>query len=160
MKNHLCAFFLGVLAASLVFGQSDARLVGTITDASGAVIPAAVITVENEKTGQSRKVQSNENGNFIASALLPSVYSMKVDAPGMATAEFKGLNLQAGQERVINVAMSPAATDKADHCASLRNDHHQSARNARRYPIVTSCHTPARQDQVRLRCLHPLTTGL
>jgi hypothetical protein len=109
MKNHLCVCFLGVLGASMVFGQSDARLVGTITDASGAVIPAAVITVDNEKTGQSRKVESNEKGYYIASALLPSVYSMKVDAPGMATAEFKGLALQAGQERVINVAMSPAA---------------------------------------------------
>ena len=40
---------------SLVLAQTDAaRIVGIVTDSSGAVIPAARITVQNEKTGQSR----------------------------------------------------------------------------------------------------------
>src|SRR5882724_10061059 len=112
MINHILRVSLiGVLCVvPLMFGQTDAaRIVGTVTDATGAVIPAASITVLNEKTGQSRKVQSNEQGRFLATPLLPNVYTMTVEAPGMSKSEFKGINLQIGQERTINVAMSPAA---------------------------------------------------
>src|SRR3954447_18287071 len=111
MINHILRVsLLGVLCVPLVFGQTDAaRIVGTVTDATGAVIPAASVTVLNEKTGQSRKVQSNEQGRFLATPLLPNGYTMTVEAPGMAKSEFKGINLQIGQERTINVAMSPAA---------------------------------------------------
>jgi outer membrane receptor protein involved in Fe transport len=109
-QKSFCALLLGVICVPMILkAQTDARLVGTVTDASGAVIPAAVITVQNEKTGQERKVESNEKGYFVASPLLPSSYTMTVDAPGMAKAEFKSITLQAGQERMINVAMSPAS---------------------------------------------------
>jgi hypothetical protein len=93
----------------LIQGQTDtARIVGTISDASGAVIPGAVVTVKNEKTGQSRKVSANENGQYIATPLLPSQYALTAEAPGMANAEFKGIALQVGQERTLNVTLSPS----------------------------------------------------
>lgn len=94
----------------LVHGQTDtARIVGTVSDASGAVIPGAVVTVKNEKTGQNRKVSTNENGQYIATPLLPSQYALTAEAPGMANAEFKGITLQVGQERTLNVTLSPSA---------------------------------------------------
>ncbi len=49
---------LGAMTLPLMFSQNDsARITGTVTDASGAVIPSASITVKNEKTGQERKVR-------------------------------------------------------------------------------------------------------
>src|SRR4051812_2650158 len=99
----------GALLASLLYAQSDAgRIVGAITDSSGAVIPAATVTVKNENTGQSRKVTANEAGMFVATQLQPAVYSVKVESPGMSAAEFNNIRLQVAQERTLNVTLQPS----------------------------------------------------
>ena len=101
---------LGAMTLPLVFAQTDAaRITGTVTDASGAVIPAASVTVKNEKTGQERKVSTDEHGVYLAPQLQPSIYALTASAPGMATAEFKGVSLQVGQERMLNISLSPSS---------------------------------------------------
>src|ERR1035437_5870317 len=101
---------LGAMTLPLVLAQTDAaRITGTVTDASGAVIPAASVTVKNEKTGQVRKVTTDEHGVYLAPQLPPSVYSLTATAPGMAMAEFAGLSLQVGQERMLNVTLAPSS---------------------------------------------------
>ncbi|MEO8372753.1 MAG: carboxypeptidase regulatory-like domain-containing protein [Candidatus Solibacter sp.] len=86
-----------------------ARITGTVTDASGAVIPAAAVVVKNEKTGQERKLATDEHGVYLVLQLQPSIYSLSASAPGMAAAEFKGITLQVGQERLLNIALSPSS---------------------------------------------------
>ena len=101
---------LGAMTLPLVFAQTDAaRITGTVTDASGAVIPAASVIVKNEKTGQERKVTTDEHGVYLAPQLQPSIYALSASAPGMATAEFKGVSLQVGQERMLNISLSPSS---------------------------------------------------
>jgi hypothetical protein len=101
---------IGGLALGLLHGQADsARIVGTISDASGAVIPGATLTVKNERTGLSRKVTANERGQYLVPQLLPSQYALSVEAKGMANSEFAGVTLQVGQERVLDVKMQPAS---------------------------------------------------
>src|SRR5437763_1891162 len=111
MLNHILRIsLLGALCAPLVFGQTDAaRIVGTVTDPSGAVISAAAITVKNEKTVLSRSVTTSEQGRYLVTPLLPSAYTVTVTAPGMSNAEFQGITLQVGQERTLNVTMQPAS---------------------------------------------------
>ena len=93
----------------MVHGQMDvARIVGTITDATGAVIPAATVTVKNESTGQSRRVVANERGVYFAAQLPPARYTLTAEAGGMAPAEYTGISLQVGQERTLNVTLQPS----------------------------------------------------
>jgi hypothetical protein len=101
---------LGAMTLPLLFAQTDAaRITGTVTDASGAVIPAASVIVKNEKTGQERKITTDEHGVYLAPQLQPSIYALSASAPGMATAEFKGVSLQVGQERMLNISLSPSS---------------------------------------------------
>src|ERR1039458_268898 len=101
---------LGAMALPLVFSQTDsARMPGTVTAAGGPLIPAASVKVRNEKTGQERKVSADEHGVYLAQQLQPSTYSLTATAQGMATAEFKGISLQVGQERTLNIALSPSS---------------------------------------------------
>jgi hypothetical protein len=96
----------------IVHGQMDvARIVGTITDATGAVIPAATVTVKNESTGQSRKIVANERGVYFAAQLPPARYTLTAEAGGMAPAEYSGINLQVGQERTLNVTLQPSTVN-------------------------------------------------
>src|SRR5262245_52684334 len=108
MRKIMSAILFAAFTVS-VFGQTDiARIAGTVTDASGAVIPGANITVTSEGTGQVRKATSNEHGMYIATQLVPAIYTVKVESAGMAPAEFTGVRVQVGQERTLNVVLEPS----------------------------------------------------
>src|SRR3954453_5799623 len=93
----------------LLMGQSDvARIAGTISDASGAVIPGASITVTNEGTGQSRGASANGQGQYTVPPLQPAVYTVRVNSAGMSPAEYKSVRLQVGQARTLNVVLQPS----------------------------------------------------
>src|SRR5690348_1971165 len=70
---------------------------GTITDASGAVIPGAQVTITEVSTGRTIKATSNSAGLFVVDALLPSVYNVAVEAKGFAPAAVNNLTVSAGQ---------------------------------------------------------------
>jgi hypothetical protein len=93
---------------SIIFGQTDqARIVGTITDSNGAVIPGAGVTVKNEKTGEERTLKAGESGTFIVPALKASFYSINITAQGFAPAEGKNVQLSVGQELTYDVTLQP-----------------------------------------------------
>src|SRR5258708_3963340 len=101
MKTRLgrIAIFATLLLPT-VYGQSDSgRITGTVTDATGASLQNAAVTVKNEKTGQVRKANANEQGIYIVTQLGASTYTVTAEATGMATAEHTGVALQVGQER-------------------------------------------------------------
>ena len=101
---------ISVLMLPAMLAQNDAgRITGTVTDASSAVVPKAELTVKNEKTGQARKALANEQGVYTVTQLGPSTYTVTVETPGMAKAEYRGIGLQVGQERILNITLQPAA---------------------------------------------------
>ncbi|MGO4516312.1 carboxypeptidase regulatory-like domain-containing protein [Terriglobus sp. 2YAB30_2] len=93
------------------FGQmTTARLVGTVTDQSGAVIPNATVVVKNIRTGESRTVTTNDSGLYIIPSLVPSEYEVKVTASGFSDAESKGVVLAVGQELVKDISLPVAGS--------------------------------------------------
>jgi hypothetical protein len=113
MKTRLLhLMLLGAMTIPIVHGQIDAgRIAGTITDATGAVIPAATVTVKNENTGRIHKAVANEKGVYLVSQLSPSRYTVTAEAAGMAPAEYTGIGLQVGQERTLNVTLQPSTVN-------------------------------------------------
>src|SRR5438874_1264013 len=100
----VCSF----LAAVAVAQTSVGRIVGTVADASGAVVPNASITVRNERTGEQRSVQSKADGQYVITNLQPAGYDLTVTAAGFSNSEFKGISLQVGQERTVNAVLQPS----------------------------------------------------
>src|SRR6266850_2696848 len=97
------------LMSSLAWAQTDtARIVGTVSDTSGAVIPGVSVTVKSEKTGAERTALTNEKGFFIVTPLPPATYAVRADLPGFSGGEFSGVALQIGQEKTLNVVLKPA----------------------------------------------------
>src|SRR5260370_37135680 len=101
---------VGAMLMPWIYSQSaTGSIAGTVVDASGAVVPNAGITVRNEKTGQSRKVMSNEQGNYVVTQLGPATYAVTGEANGMAPAPYSGVTFQVGQERTLNITVHPAS---------------------------------------------------
>jgi hypothetical protein len=100
----LLTAILTIVLAGVSFAQSDARIAGTVTDANGAAVPGANVTVKNEKTGEERTVVANNDGTFIVVALKPSTYSVTASANGLEFSQ-KGIELLVGQETNVSVIL-------------------------------------------------------
>ena len=72
-----------VFFAGMVQAQTDtSSITGTVTDAQGAVLGGATVTLSNADTGFTRTVQSNDNGVYSFPAVPPDTYSIEVEKTG------------------------------------------------------------------------------
>src|SRR4051812_43387753 len=96
--------------ALLVFSASaqapTGTLKGVLTDDSGAVIPAATVTLEGN--GASKTVQSQADGTYTFPGLAPGRYTVKVSFPGFAPFE-KPVAVNPGSTVTVSVQMALSA---------------------------------------------------
>lgn len=75
--------FLVICSVTMGLAQVDtATIVGTVREASGAVIPGASITATEVNTGIKTEVKSGADGNYVITPLKIGAYSLTVDAQG------------------------------------------------------------------------------
>ena len=99
----LCA--AGVSPAFSQASSSTAELRGQVTDANGAAVPNATVTITDLNKGTSRTTNTDAEGNYVFLNLLPSSYELKVAAgsgfaPGSARVE-----LTVGQQANIPIQL-------------------------------------------------------
>ena len=108
MKSKLILAAIFTLTAAFgVIAQSETRIAGTVTDASGAVIPGATVVVKNEKTGDERTAIAGDDGSFQIIALKPSTYAVSVSADNFEPATQGGVELLVGQQANVNLTLQP-----------------------------------------------------
>jgi len=116
--NKTATSFVALLAVatSLVISVpahaqvAGATLSGTVTDASGAVIPNAQMSIKNVATGVTRDVVTDGAGLYTAPNLLPGTYEVTVKAAGFKTAVRSGITLTVGAQQTLNVSMQVGQT--------------------------------------------------
>jgi hypothetical protein len=84
---------------------STAELNGTVVDQTGAAVPNAKVTVTQADTGVSRQTVSDSAGNYLFTALQPSVYNLSAEASGFKRVVQNGLELQIDQRAEINLKL-------------------------------------------------------
>ena len=95
-----------VLSAVVAFGQRDlGTITGTVTDAQGAAIPNAKVSITDDSTGVVHQNQTNEAGAYTVPALNPSTYTVKVEAAGFQAAQQKGLIVNPGQPTSVDIKL-------------------------------------------------------
>ncbi|MGO9255599.1 MAG: carboxypeptidase regulatory-like domain-containing protein [Bryobacteraceae bacterium] len=83
------------LAAACFAQTQTARLVGTIHDSTGAVVPNAKITAVETATKVRTEASSNSTGDYVLPALQPGTYLLTVEASGFRKAIIESLELDA-----------------------------------------------------------------
>src|ERR1039458_9584104 len=73
-----------LLVAGRMFGQAGATgtILGTVTDATGAIVPNVSVTVTNTGTNSAIKTVTSSSGDFNAPALNPGTYTVSAEAKG------------------------------------------------------------------------------
>ncbi|MGH9455094.1 MAG: carboxypeptidase regulatory-like domain-containing protein, partial [Terriglobia bacterium] len=103
----MVGFFL-VAAGSNVYGQATGTLLGAVTDATGAAIPGAKVTVLSQDTGVSRVVQTDTSGEYRTPFLPVGHYTIQVSYSGFQEAVQKDITLQVDESREVDFKLSPA----------------------------------------------------
>jgi hypothetical protein len=108
MKNVLRLFMVLciALAGTAVFAQdteTKGSIGGTVTDATGGILPNAKVTIEGGQT--TLDVQTNDQGVFRADNLLPGTYTVTVEQAGFKKQVVKGVTVYVGKEATINVKL-------------------------------------------------------
>ncbi len=103
-----------------VWAQSGAGSIqGTVSDATGAVIPGATIRVVNEATAVTANTKTNEVGFYQVPGLFTGTYVLTVTAPNMKTYKAT-VQLQVAQAAVVNPAMTPGqVTQQVEVAANI-----------------------------------------
>ena len=111
MKNTYTAHVLsGVLTACLLAAPGTAqdvtgRIVGTVTDAQGSVVPKAKVTVTNTQTGQSHAMLSDATGAYQAIALQIGTYTISAEREGFRKALSAAQTLQINQTLHVDLKL-------------------------------------------------------
>lgn len=75
---------VGGSAAAPAFGQANGTITGIVRDATGAILPGAIVTVTNQQTRARRSVTTAADGTYTASGLAPGAYTVTAELPGFA----------------------------------------------------------------------------
>jgi Carboxypeptidase regulatory-like domain/TonB-dependent Receptor Plug Domain len=86
--------------------QGVGAIVGTVQDTSGGSVSGAMVTVRSQETGATRTVTTNDNGIFRVLSLPLGPQEVKVEKSGFMPALRTGINLEVGQEAVVNVVLT------------------------------------------------------
>ena len=106
--QFLIPFFLLLLINSPVFSQANlGRILGTVTDETGAVLAGATVTVTDVQRGVSRTLTTDQAGEYVAPDLLPGTYSVRAEAKGFQAVEHAGLVLEVGKDIRIDLSLHP-----------------------------------------------------
>lgn len=92
-----------LLAQSVLQGD----LTGTVTDPSGAVIPNAQVTLNNNDTGTTVTRQTTGTGAYRFALLSPGNYTVTISAPNYQTVK-RSVRVAVGQATTVNVQMALA----------------------------------------------------
>ena len=112
MFRWVVAALLFALLPSLAAAQSDGRIVGSVRDASNALVGGAMVKVKNERTGETRAVVTSDSGEFIVTALKPSTYTITAEKPGFTNIEYTSMTLAVGQELALDFEFRPAGVQE------------------------------------------------
>ena len=103
---------LVLLSAATAFAQTTAKILGTVTDATGAAVVGAQISIKNPALGIERTTQTNSSGGYEVAALPPGTYNVQVANKGFETQLARNLVLEVSNNVVQNFSLKVASTNE------------------------------------------------
>lgn len=118
-------------AATLSGGNG--RLSGVVTDASGAVVGGANVTLQDENGATVAQTTTDSSGNYSFSSLAPGAYRVQTQKPGFKTNLIAGLNVAPGENQAnakLEVGTATEAVMVTANSLSSLNTESSSVSNA------------------------------
>jgi hypothetical protein len=102
----MVGFCAAPAAAQALFGQIS----GTVTDASGAVLPGATVNVTNVGTNVTKTAVTNDAGVYNVTNLVPGAYRVEASLTGFKTAIVSSITLEVNANLKVDATLEVGAT--------------------------------------------------
>jgi len=100
------AVFMLLLCVSVAWGQgTTSRVVGVVTDPTGAVVPDATVTLTNEATKVSFTTKTTSVGTYVFDSVQIGTYTITVEKEGFKKFVSSGNVLTIGQPMTVNATL-------------------------------------------------------
>src|SRR2546422_3746360 len=111
LRMATCVFSttLAVLLFSLpLLAQANfGRILGTVSDPTGAVLPGTKVSLLDTQRGLARTVTTDEAGQYSAPSLIPGTYTVRVEFPGFKTLARENVVVSVGSEIRVDLTIEP-----------------------------------------------------
>ncbi len=96
-----------VLALSVpMFSQTTSgRILGSVSDQSGAAVAGAAVVVTDVQRGTTRAVATDDSGNYVVTQLQPGVYKVRAEAKGFKTVERPNIVVEVAQDVRVDISL-------------------------------------------------------
>jgi hypothetical protein len=98
-------FSLLLLSTTALAQRDLGTITGTVSDAQGAAVPNAKVTIVDDATGVSYPAQTNESGVYTYPTLKPGTYTVTVEGSGFQKAQQKGIVVNPGVPTAVNITL-------------------------------------------------------
>ncbi len=103
----LTTFTLLLFSASALAQSTTGRILGTLTDPSGAAVAGATVVVTDVQRGTSRTMTTDESGDYAAPDLQPGAYKIHVEARGFKSVERPNVPIEVATAVRADFALQP-----------------------------------------------------
>src|SRR3954447_9982825 len=103
--RSLQLLFAVLIFSCVAFAQSTGNIQGNVTDASGAAVAKAKVTIHNTATGVDRVVTTDSDGNYLAASMPLGTYSVTIEAPSMQKQVMNNVQLDVGSSVPVNARL-------------------------------------------------------
>src|SRR6266566_4380169 len=101
----VCCALLVIFVTTIANAQFRASIQGTVTDASGALVPEPTVTVKNKETAKEETVTTSNEGFYRVSALAPGSYTVTVEKPGYKKKVLESVTVNAEATQGLDVTL-------------------------------------------------------
>ena len=111
LTNHIIfAVAMAAFCGNTVWGQGNTSLTGTVTDPSGAVVPGASISIQNDAIHSSRQVTSDASGRYSFLQVQPGTYTVTAKAEGLADVVLNKVEVQVNTPATLGIIFEKIGT--------------------------------------------------
>jgi hypothetical protein len=100
---------LGIVPSRVFAQMNTGTIFGTVTDASGATVPSATITITNLGTGISQTLETDNAGSYVVPTLIPGTYEVAAVRAGFQTMIRTGITLEIDQKARVDLTLQVGA---------------------------------------------------
>ena len=112
MRLRLTLALLLCGAVSVAAQTFRGTILGTVSDATGAVLSGAKVTARNTGTGVQRATQTGADGSFSIPELPIGTYEVTISQPGFQTYVTRAVEVSVASERRVDAQLRPGAVSE------------------------------------------------
>ena len=106
LRSCVAAVFISFCVIATLQAQNyRAKISGIVTDASGAVVPGATVTLQNVNTGIKSVRNSSETGLYVFDLVDPGTYTVSIEATGFSSFVQENVQIQSRDDVTVNATL-------------------------------------------------------